>query len=74
MTVPVSNCISRNNGGIISNINVFKDKRVQATSEIIEGIRFIKLYGWEEAFRRIIQGIRDQEIRLLRKLSLGRSL
>lgn len=26
--------------------NVFKDKRVQTTTETIEGIKFIKLYGW----------------------------
>jgi hypothetical protein len=52
---------------------VFKDKRIQTTSEVIEGIKFIKLYGWEIAFRRIIQSIREKEISNYKKVSLGRS-
>jgi hypothetical protein len=60
LTVPLSNCVSKMNGGLIHEINAFKDKRIQTTSEVIEGIKFIKLYGWEIAFRRIIQGLREK--------------
>jgi hypothetical protein len=58
LTIPLTNCISKQNGVLIEEINVYKDRRIQTTSEVIEGIKFIKLYGWEIAFRRIIQNLR----------------
>ena len=74
LIVPISNGISKRNGTIIQEINVFKDKRIKMTTEIIEGIKFIKLYGWEIAFRRIIQRLRHQEIVYLKRLAFGRSI
>lgn len=41
---------------------------------MIEGIKYIKLYGWEIAFRRIIQSLREKEILNYKKLSWGRSV
>ena len=52
---------------------MFRDKRIQTTSEVIEGIKFIKLYGWEIAFRKIIQKLRELEIKDYKSLGLGRS-
>ena len=52
--IPLQILVSRLNGGILENINIFKDDRVKMCSEIIEGIKFIKLYGWEMAFKAII--------------------
>ena len=46
LSIPLSNFISKRNGKLIQEINVFKDKRIQITTEVIEGIKFIKLYGW----------------------------
>jgi ABC-type multidrug transport system fused ATPase/permease subunit len=46
LTLPLSNCVSKYNGTLIQKINVYKDKRIQTTSEVIEGIKFVKLYGW----------------------------
>ena len=43
-------------------------------TEIIEGVKFIKLYGWEIAFKNIIQGLRRTELKNYIKLSFGRSL
>lgn len=74
LVFPITNLISKNNGALIQEINIYKDKRIQITTEIIEGIKYIKLYGWEIAFRRIIQGLREKEIENYKKLSLGRSL
>ena len=34
------------------------DKRVRVMNEIISGIRVIKMYGWEYAFKKVIAGIR----------------
>ncbi|KAL4437735.1 hypothetical protein ABPG74_012410 [Tetrahymena malaccensis] len=38
------------------------DERIKLINEIIEGIRIIKIYGWEEAMRRIIDKIRSDEV------------
>jgi hypothetical protein len=39
-------------------INKYKDERVEITTETIVGIKYVKLYGWELAFKKIIQDIR----------------
>ena len=56
--LPLTNKISQANGEFIKEINGFKDRRVKITTEVIEGIKYVKLYGWELAFKRIIQNIR----------------
>ncbi len=54
-------------------INVSKDGRIKLCSEIIEGIKFIKLYGWEMAFKKKIQLLRQSEIVNFIWLAVGRS-
>ena len=36
----------------------YTDERVKVMNEIISGIRVIKMYGWEYAFKRLIARIR----------------
>ena len=71
--VPIANRISKKNGEIVVEANKFKDKRVQITTELIEGIKYVKIYGWELAFKKIIHGIREQEIGELKSLAFGRA-
>ncbi|KAL4483821.1 hypothetical protein ABPG72_006196 [Tetrahymena utriculariae] len=40
------------------------DERIKLINEIIEGIRIIKIYGWEEAIKQIINKIRSEEVQL----------
>ena len=54
LQIPISNRISKKNADIITEINEFKDSRVEVTTEVIEGIKFIKLYGWELPFKNMI--------------------
>ena len=72
--MPIQACIGKINGRILEKVNASKDKRVKMCSEIIEGIKFIKLYGWELAFKRLIQNFRTQEVKDYVKLSVGRAL
>lgn len=44
--VPLQIVISRYNGKILKKINTNKDQRIKICTEIMEGIKFIKLYGW----------------------------
>ena len=73
LSLPISNLISKQNGKIIEEMNSDKDKRIYRISEVIEGIRYIKLYGWEIAFKKSIERIRNMEIDNLITLSFGRS-
>ena len=36
----------------------YTDERIKLMNEIISGIRVIKMYGWEYAFKRLISEIR----------------
>ncbi|KAL4493905.1 hypothetical protein ABPG73_010183 [Tetrahymena malaccensis] len=38
------------------------DQRIKFTNEIIEGIRLIKMYAWEQAFIKFVEIIRSNEI------------
>lgn len=46
LLVPITRKVSQLNGQFQKQVNVYKDQRVQATTEAIEGAKFIKLYGW----------------------------
>jgi ATP-binding cassette subfamily C (CFTR/MRP) protein 4 len=43
------------------------DKRVKIMSEVLSGMRVIKMYAWEKAFSRIIDAIRAKEISFLKR-------
>uniref|UniRef100_A0A452UGV2 Multidrug resistance-associated protein 1 n=1 Tax=Ursus maritimus TaxID=29073 RepID=A0A452UGV2_URSMA len=45
----------------------FKDSRIKLMSEILAGIKVLKLYTWEPSFSEKVEGIREDELRLLRK-------
>ncbi len=44
-----------------------KDKRVKLMNEILSGVKVLKLYGWERSFMAQVLGIRDNEIKVLKK-------
>lgn len=44
-----------------------KDKRIKLMSEILNGMKVLKLYAWENSFNQIISDIRKDELTLLRK-------
>ncbi|KAM4822942.1 ATP-binding cassette sub-family C member 3 [Urocitellus parryii] len=45
----------------------FKDSRIKLMNEILGGIKVLKLYAWEPTFLELVRGIRQGELRLLRK-------
>jgi ABC-type bacteriocin/lantibiotic exporter with double-glycine peptidase domain len=38
------------------------DKRLKFTAEMIEGVRIVKYYAWEEAFENRIRQAREEEL------------
>jgi ATP-binding cassette, subfamily C (CFTR/MRP), member 1 len=51
-----------------------QDSRIKMMNEILNGIRVIKFYGWEESFKKLIEKIRSKEIRNLIKTALVSAL
>ncbi|KAI0810725.1 ABC transporter family protein [Xylaria sp. FL0064] len=43
-------------------INKITDQRVALTQEILQSVRFVKYFGWEEAFMKRLEEVRDREI------------
>lgn len=39
------------------------DQRLKLTNELVEGIRLIKMYAWEDAFRKMLGIFRNHEVK-----------
>jgi ATP-binding cassette subfamily C (CFTR/MRP) protein 1 len=48
----------------------FQDSRIKLLNEILNGIKVLKLYGWETSFQNIVNKIREKELLVLFKLSI----
>jgi len=46
-----------------------KDKRVKLMNEILNGIKVLKLYAWENSFREQVMGYREKEVKYLNKMA-----
>ncbi|XP_075035855.1 multidrug resistance-associated protein 1-like [Mixophyes fleayi] len=47
-----------------------KDSRIKLISEILQGIKVLKLYAWENAFMQKVQGFRLLELKAVKKYAL----
>ncbi|KAF8960708.1 ATP-dependent bile acid permease [Flammula alnicola] len=50
------------------------DRRVRLTTEVLQGIRLIKAYGWEAFYAQQITRLREQEVKRIRKSSFALAL
>ena len=46
-----------------------KDERVKSMNEVLNGVKVIKLYAWEESFMDQILGLRNKEVRELKNMA-----
>jgi ABC-type multidrug transport system fused ATPase/permease subunit len=46
-----------------------KDKRVKLMNEILNGIKVLKLYAWENSFRDRVMAYREKEVKSLNKMA-----
>ncbi|XP_005096296.1 multidrug resistance-associated protein 1 [Aplysia californica] len=44
-----------------------KDKRIKIMNEVLNGMKVLKLYAWEESFQKKITDIRNEELSILKK-------
>ncbi|KAF9921984.1 hypothetical protein FBU30_007941 [Linnemannia zychae] len=49
------------------------DARVKLTQEVLQGMRVIKFYGWEDAFLSKLEDLRNKELKYVRTLLISRS-
>ncbi|GJJ74211.1 ATP-binding cassette, subfamily C (CFTR/MRP), member 1 [Entomortierella parvispora] len=49
------------------------DARVKLTQEVLQGMRVIKFYGWEDAFLGKLEDLRTRELKYVRTLLISRS-
>lgn len=49
-------------------MNLITDQRVGLMQEIINGVKFVKFFGWEESFMDRLQDLRNKEIRAIQFL------
>ncbi|KAI8618185.1 P-loop containing nucleoside triphosphate hydrolase protein [Chytriomyces sp. MP71] len=54
--------------------NKFMDKRVKLIQEVLLGIRVVKMYAWEESFKRVISEARSEELKHIRGFLFARSV
>ncbi|KAF9305068.1 Canalicular multispecific organic anion transporter 2, partial [Podila horticola] len=52
----------------------FMDSRIRLLTEILSNIKIVKLYGWEDAFRKKVEAIRTKELGALKSLATIRSI
>lgn len=45
------------------------DRRVRLTTEVLQGIRLIKFYAWEAFYAHQIAGLREDEIKQVRRIA-----
>eukprot|EP01127_Copromyxa_protea_P010845 TRINITY_DN2685_c0_g3_i1.p1 TRINITY_DN2685_c0_g3~~TRINITY_DN2685_c0_g3_i1.p1 ORF type:complete len:1581 (+),score=418.17 TRINITY_DN2685_c0_g3_i1:533-4744(+) len=50
-----------------------KDKRIKLTNEILQGIRVIKFFAWEDSYHKALSDVRKEELVVLRTSAFTRS-
>lgn len=62
--------LQKSNEIMYKNRNHFTDERIKLANETIEGIRLIKMYGWERSFKEFIDNIRNIELKKIFRINL----
>ncbi|RZC35044.1 multidrug resistance-associated protein 7 [Asbolus verrucosus] len=64
--IPVNKVIANKIGKLSTKLMQEKDARVKMLTEVLRGIKAIKLYVWEQHFLRLITKLRDKELKYLK--------
>ncbi|XP_038066967.1 ATP-binding cassette sub-family C member 8-like [Patiria miniata] len=70
--IPLSSLIAKKTGHFQKNALEKADERLKRTNELLQGIKLIKLYGWEDMFYSTISKVRGLEIRALLKQTFAK--
>ncbi|KAG5995510.1 hypothetical protein E4U54_002838 [Claviceps lovelessii] len=64
--LPVNYCLAKGFSITSKNIMAATDKRINVTNEVLQNIRIIKYFAWEDRFGRTIDEKREAELKALR--------
>lgn len=67
LLIPVNAVISMKQRKLQVDLMKFKDKRLKLMSEVLNGMKVLKLYAWEPSFQDKISEIRTKETNILKK-------
>jgi len=73
LLMPVAMWLGRRFGNFRQKIQAQGDRRLKLTNELIQGIRIVKFYAWEEALMRNIGVARENELKEVQGLGYNRS-
>ncbi|XP_066146983.1 ATP-binding cassette sub-family C member 10 [Euwallacea fornicatus] len=66
LLIPINKLIANKIGNLSTKLMEQKDKRVKIITEVLRGIKAVKLYVWEDHFFRQISRVRAQELKYLK--------
>eukprot|EP00038_Savillea_parva_P027846 m.61790 g.61790 ORF g.61790 m.61790 type:complete len:1379 (+) comp8046_c0_seq2:397-4533(+) len=69
ITIPIYMLLSRKLKNLRNKIASITDSRVKTMSEVLSGMRVLKMNGWINPFRDLIWNIRTEEIKALRQVA-----
>eukprot|EP01041_Mallomonas_annulata_P007311 gene7311-14905_t len=72
--IPITGKISAYLKTIQKELSGIRDDRVKITSEVLGGIKVIKLQAWEEEFQKRLNEVRDKEMELYRRYMIMQSI
>ncbi|RWS13438.1 multidrug resistance-associated protein 7-like protein, partial [Dinothrombium tinctorium] len=64
--LPINKWICDKIGQLSTKMMEFKDKRIKKMSEILSGIRILKMHAWEEKFGQSVEAIRKKEMKYMK--------
>ncbi|XP_069116792.1 ATP-binding cassette sub-family C member 10-like isoform X1 [Argopecten irradians] len=65
--VPINKIVSTKQIALGKVLMDEKDKRTKLMNEVLGGIKIIKLYTWEDHFQKMIEKLRDAELKLIKQ-------
>ncbi|KAJ3106375.1 Multidrug resistance-associated protein 4, partial [Phlyctochytrium planicorne] len=72
--IPIQGGFAKQFSGLRKRTVGFRDERIKSISDSLAGIMIVKLYAWEEPFKKNINDLRDAELNVVRKASVLRAL
>ena len=51
------------------NVKAYSDQRLKDSNEVLQGIKLLKLYGWEDLFCKAIEKVRESELWTMFKIN-----
>lgn len=74
VSIPLTTFLGRKMATYSKELMDMKDKRAKAMNEVLQGIRVIKFFSWENSFSQKITALRGKEVVQLKWLALIRSM